>query len=201
MSRLRIAESDPVGPHQEASPAAGAHPVGTHHVEVHRVVAEDWRAHRALRLEMLAADPDAFWADPEEVRARTAAQWREEIAGPRIHLQARDGDEVLGGIALLPEGYTPEHEIPEDRAHIVSLWVRPEARGRGVSAVLLRHLSTLALAMGRPDLRLDVDETNAPARALYERLGFRTTGAREPRESRGTAWVEYAFRAERLQEI
>ena len=167
-------------------------------VEVHRVLPEEWRAHRDLRLDMLEADPDAFWADLSEVRSRTEEQWREEIVGPRIHLQARAGDEVLGGIALLPEGYTPEHPIPEDCSHIVSLWVRPTARGRGISTLLLRHLAQLAISLGRPKLSLDVDETNTSAQAVYERLGFRATGEREPREGRDSAWVEHVIDAEQL---
>lgn len=167
-------------------------------VEVHRVLPEQWRAHRDLRLDMLEADPDAFWADLGEVRSRTEEQWREEIAGPRIHLQARAGETVLGGIALLPEGYTPEHPIPADRSHIVSLWVRPAARGRGLSTLLLRSVAELAISIGRPELSLDVDETNASARAVYERLGFRATGEREPREGRDSAWIEYMLGAEEL---
>src|SRR5699024_2652907 len=106
-------------------------------------------------------------------------------------LQARSGGDVLGGIALLPAGYTPENAIPEDRAHIVSLWVRPEARGQGVSRPLFEAVARLTLELGRPDLRLDVDESNRPAQRLYERLGFTATGARDPREGRSTAWVEY----------
>lgn len=168
-------------------------------LRIHRVRTEDWASHRALRLDMLAADPDAFWADPAQARARTAAQWRAEIAGPRIHLQARGAaGKVLGGIALLPAGYTPEHVIPEDRAHIVSLWVRPQTRGRGVSGRLLDALARIAIERGRGDLRLDVDESNIAARRLYERLGFTATGARDPRAGRSTAWVEYAIRAEHL---
>lgn len=167
-------------------------------VEVHRVLPEQWRAHRDLRLDMLEADPDAFWANLGEVRSRTEEQWREEIAGPRIHLQARVGETVLGGIALLPEGYTPEHPIPADRSHIVSLWVRPAARGRGLSTLLLRSVAELAISIGRPELSLDVDETNASARAVYERLGFRATGEREPREGRDSAWIEYMLGAEEL---
>ena len=169
-------------------------------LRIHRVGAEDWVSHRDLRLDMLSADPDAFWADLDEVRARTAQQWREEIAGPRLHLQARRGPDVLGGIALLPTGYTPAHPIPADRAHIVSLWVRPEARGSGVSRPLFAALARLSLELGRPDLRLDVDESNVVAQRLYERLGFAATGARDPRQGRSTAWVEYAIRAERLLE-
>ncbi|ATG52235.1 GNAT family N-acetyltransferase [Brachybacterium vulturis] len=169
-------------------------------LRVHRVGAEDWESHRTLRLDMLGADPDAFWADPDEARARTAQQWRAEIAGPRLHLQARRGHTVLGGIALLPAGYTPEHPIPPDRAHIVSLWVRPEARGRGISRLLFAALARLSLDLGRPDLRLDVDESNHAAQRLYERLGFAATGERDPRPGRSTAWVEYAIRTEHLLE-
>lgn len=167
-------------------------------LRIHRVTGEDWISHRDLRLDMLAADPEAFWADPAEARRRDERQWRLEIAGPRLHLQARRAGSVLGGIALLPAGYTPEHAIPADRAHIVSLWIRPAARGTGVSGALLASLARLSLELGRPDLRLDVDDTNLPAQRLYERLGFTATGAREPRESRGTSWVEYAIHADQL---
>lgn len=165
---------------------------------LHRVRPEDWRSHRALRLDMLEADPDAFWADPAEARSRDERTWREEIAGPRLHLQARRGSEVLGGIALLPAGYTPEHEIPADRAHVVSLWVRPSARGLGVSRLLLAGIAELSLALGRPCLHLDVDSANTSAQALYRHLGFTATGARDPREGRTTAWVEYEIDAHRL---
>lgn len=167
-------------------------------LRIHRVTGADWISHRELRLDMLASDPEAFWADPAEARRRDEQQWRAEIAGPRIHLQARSEHSVLGGIALLPAGYTPEHPIPADRAHIVSLWIRPAARGTGVSRALLAALARLSLHLGRPDLRLDVDDTNAPAQRLYQRLGFTVTGAREPREGHGTSWVEYAIHAERL---
>ena len=193
MSQHRGAAPHTVEPARAALDDAAPLPV-----EVHRVLPEQWRAHRELRLDMLEADPDAFWADLAEVRSRTEAQWREEIAGPRIHLQARAGETVLGGIALLPEGYTPEHPIPEDRSNIVSLWVRPTARGRGISTLLLRSVAELAISIGRPQLSLDVDDTNTSARAVYERLGFRATGQREPREGRDSAWIEYVLGAEEL---
>ena len=133
-----MSQQHSAAPHTAEPARAALDDAGPLPVEVHRVLPEQWRAHRDLRLDMLEADPDAFWADLGEVRSRTEAQWREEIAGPRIHLQARAGETVLGGIALLPEGYTPEHPIPEDRSNIVSLWVRPTARGRGISTLLLR---------------------------------------------------------------
>lgn len=177
------------------TPGTGAGAVG---VEIHRVGPEDWAAHRALRLEMLRTDPDAFWASLAELEGWTEEQWRADTAGPRLHLQARSGEVVLGGIGVLPEGYTPEHLLPEDAAHLVSMWVHPAARGRGVSALLLRGAAQVALELGRPRLLLDVDARNLTARRSYERSGFRATGATDPRDGTDSHWVEYAADAAEL---
>ena len=183
--------TDGAGPAQQG-PGAVA-------VTVARVQPEDWAAHRELRLEMLADAPDAFWASLEAVRARTERQWRQEIRGPRIHLQARRGGEVVGGIAVLPQGYTPEHHIADHEIILVSLWVRPAARGAGVSRALFAAAAQLALDMGRPTVLLEVDDGNGPARRLYDRLGFVETGVRHPRPATGGAWVEYTIHAQDLR--
>ena len=56
---------------------------------------------------------------------------------------------------------------------IQSVYVRPEARGRGVYKVLYEHARAEAVAAGAAGLRLYVDLRNARARAVYERLGMR----------------------------
>lgn len=167
-------------------------------VSVVRVGPEEWAAHRDLRLDMLRDAPEAFWASLEEVRARTEQQWRQELRGPRIHLQVRRGTEVLGGIAVLPEGYTPEHPIADHEIILASLWVRPAVRGSGVSRALLDAAARLSLDLGRPTVLLEVDDGNEPARGLYERLGFVETGVRHPRQAGGGAWVEYTITARDL---
>lgn len=177
------------------SPQGGA---GAVDVSVVRVGPDDWTTHRDLRLDMLRDAPEAFWASLEEVRVRTEEQWRQEIRGPRIHLQARRGPEVLGGIAVLPQGYTPEHPIADDEIILASLWVRPAVRGTGASRALLDAAARLSLHLGRPTLLLEVDDGNGPARRLYERLGFRETGVRHPRQATGGAWVEYTIAAQDL---
>ncbi|WP_232820405.1 GNAT family N-acetyltransferase [Brachybacterium sp. YJGR34] len=156
-----------------------------------RVGPEDWERHRDLRLAMLRDAPEAFWADPAEVARRSEEEWRAELAGPRLHLQARRAQEVLGGIGVLPEGYVPQEPIPEDHAHVVSMWVTPAARGGGLSALLMRAAAALALEIGRPHLTLDVDSANARAQRSYVRLGFVPTGRTDPREGHVTSWVEY----------
>ena len=55
------------------------------------------------------------------------------------------------------------------------LFVAPCARGRGVGARLLAAVAERARAEGCREVRLDVVDGN-PARALYERHGFRPSG-------------------------
>jgi GNAT superfamily N-acetyltransferase len=55
------------------------------------------------------------------------------------------------------------------------LYVRDSARGTGVGRALLSECIALARARGCRRIELDVQEANAPARALYERNGFSST--------------------------
>lgn len=66
-----------------------------------------------------------------------------------------------------------------DEAEILSVAVATKQRGRGFSRDLLRtHLGHLA-GQGVKTVFLEVEENNRPARALYERAGFRVVGRRE----------------------
>jgi putative acetyltransferase len=63
---------------------------------------------------------------------------------------------------------------------IESLFVDPAVHGRGVGRLLIRHFA----ALGDGELRVEVNEQNARARAFYERLGFRIEG-RSPNDGDG----------------
>lgn len=66
-----------------------------------------------------------------------------------------------------------------DEAEILSIAVAASHRGRGLSRGLLHgHLGHLA-GRGVRTVFLEVEETNAPARRLYERMGFAGAGRRE----------------------
>jgi len=60
------------------------------------------------------------------------------------------------------------------------MWVAPTVRRQGTARALLRVLAGWARERGADVLNLHVTATNAPATALYERLGFHATGATEP---------------------
>jgi [ribosomal protein S18]-alanine N-acetyltransferase len=66
-----------------------------------------------------------------------------------------------------------------DEGEVLTVAVNKEHRKQGVAAGLLEvHLSALMMARVR-QLFLEVDETNAPARALYAKFGFVEKGRRE----------------------
>ena len=65
-------------------------------------------------------------------------------------------------------------------AWVFGMWVEPDVRRQGTARVLLRALAGWARERGADVLNLHVVATNAPAIALYERLGFHATGATEP---------------------
>jgi GNAT superfamily N-acetyltransferase len=57
------------------------------------------------------------------------------------------------------------------------MWVAPEARGRGVGALLIAtSIEWLARHHPGMTLLLEVVETNLPARRLYERCGVTLVG-------------------------
>ena len=59
--------------------------------------------------------------------------------------------------------------------HLANIVLRPNARGQGVGAVLIRYLQSTAERQGRA-VTLKVFRSNPRARAFYERHGFEATG-------------------------
>jgi len=69
-----------------------------------------------------------------------------------------------------------QNEVDNERFLIDSICVAPPMRGRGIGTALLEALCAEGTRRGYPAIRLDVIDTNARARALYQRLGFETVG-------------------------
>jgi GNAT superfamily N-acetyltransferase len=63
---------------------------------------------------------------------------------------------------------------------LVSLWVRPHARGLGIGSALVDAVLRWARGHGHGRVHLWVAETNDSARGLYQRCGFTPTGERQP---------------------
>ena len=81
---------------------------------------------------------------------------------------AEDGGAVQGTAALAQkDGY----------GEVKSMFVAPDARGRGVARALLARIEAEARDLGLPLLRLETGNLLEAAIALYEAQGFRRCGA------------------------
>lgn len=134
-----------------------------------RLGPDDWQRLRAVRLAALAADPDAFSRSLAEEQDLAEDRWRERLSGPAATwVAALDGQDG-GLVTCLPDS----HEgLPE----LVSLWVSPSARGRGVGAALVAAAASFARDGGASQLRLWLADSNAAGLTLYDRLGATPTG-------------------------
>ena len=101
----------------------------------------------------------------------TADMIRSELNNPScLYLAAVDGDTLVGYIGV---------QTVLDEGYINNVAVRPEYRRRGIAAALISLLAEQAQAIGLAFMTLEVRESNAPAIALYEKLGFTTVGRRK----------------------
>lgn len=101
----------------------------------------------------------------------TADMIRSELNNPScLYLAAVDGDTLVGYIGV---------QTVLDEGYINNVAVHPEYRRRGIAAALISLLAEQAQAIGLAFLTLEVRESNAPAIALYEKLGFTTVGRRK----------------------
>lgn len=90
----------------------------------------------------------------------------------------RDGD----GHVLACGQYAAEAEL----VGLYDVFTDEAARGQGLATLLCRRLLALAVACGARTGYLQVDAENAPARAIYHRLGFRDGYAYHYRQAPGT---------------
>lgn len=166
-------------------------------VRVDEVPEREWRIWRDLRIDALVDAPYAFGETIERARARTEQEWRSwwqdqaaGLVGPRYIARA-DGVPAAMASICFPDEFGKEPLL-------ISMWVSPSARGRGLGRLLLDACVEYCLRTGRPRLLLGVVDDNLPARRLYERYGFAYTGSSEPLHSDPTKlvlWMEKAVGA------
>ena len=108
--------------------------------------------------------------EPQAVVATEADFLRDGFGpDPRFRALIADVDGAPAGFALFFTSYSTwrgHHGI-----RLEDLYVTPELRGQGIGKALLARVAQIAVAEGCPRLEWDVLDWNAPAIAVYERLG------------------------------
>jgi len=100
-------------------------------------------------------------------------------AGALVGYPLGDEPEMIDD--AVPVLLVPLHELMNMATgtwYVHALAAYPEHRGRGIGSALLAEAEKLAASAGVPGLSLIVTDTNAGARRLYERSGFREAARR-----------------------
>ena len=148
-------------------------------IDVHRLSADEWSRLRAIRLRALTDAPDAFATTFGETAARPVEAWRQQLLDLPTFIAIDDSADV-GMVRCARD------ETNTETAWLISMWVDPEVRRRGVGGVLVDAVIDWARHSGMKRVLLDVGDHNAPAISLYMSKGFRSTGVQScmppPRE-------------------
>ncbi|MET0780270.1 MAG: GNAT family N-acetyltransferase [Microbacterium sp.] len=156
-------------------------------VAVRRVRVSESARVRSIRLEALS-DPAAgiaFLETREQAESQPDEFWRERTAGVAFgesaaQFVAEAGRDWVGTLTvLIPEPGGVDYfgrPTVAGRALVVSVYVRPSHRSRGVLDALMDAAAEWARERGDSELVLDVHGDNARAQRAYTRLGFTATG-------------------------
>jgi GNAT superfamily N-acetyltransferase len=142
--------------------------------QIREVGADGWQAMRDIRLAALRDAPDAFASTYEREAAFAEADWQRRIAGGGNFLA------YAPELGTAPAGIVGGFPAAPGTVELVSLWVRPHARGHGIGQVLIETVVGWARAGSSSRVHLWVAENNHHARRLYERCGFSPTAERQP---------------------
>lgn len=139
---------------------------------------DEWRRWREVRLRMLRDDADFFSTRYDDMVREPEATWRDWVAGAaageeKTLLVAEEDGRWLGVVGAFAR-------VDPLEVQLISMWIDPAARGRGLAQKLIRAVAAWALGRGSSRVVLFVQEANTPAQALYEKAGFRRTGDRAP---------------------
>jgi ribosomal protein S18 acetylase RimI-like enzyme len=140
-------------------------------VELREIGPDAWQTWRSVRLDALREAPDAFssrlahWQGAGDAEAR----WRGRLEAVPFN--------VVAFLDARPVGQASgTGRDSEGKVELISLWVAPEARGRGVGDALTAAVIAWARRQGARRVALQVRRANDRAVALYARQGFAPTG-------------------------
>ena len=136
---------------------------------------DDLELFAALEAEVFAEDPWTPYMIAEELSSPASRYW---IA------TYESGDVVgYGGV-----------KVGGDQADVMTIGVRPHARGQGIGATILGELLAWSREAGAREIFLDVRPSNEGAIGLYESRGFVEIG-RRPRYFRNPVEEAVEMRA------
>ena len=136
---------------------------------IKRLIPDQWKILKQVRLEALEDTPDAFGSTLEKASQYDESDWQKGLRR----------DDCITYVALLNED-SPIGLIVgapyDEKAGLYAMWVNPRYRKKGVGSCLVDAVIEWARESGFSDILLDVADDNVSAIALYKSKGFIPTG-------------------------
>jgi len=148
---------------------------------VRRVRPDEAAVFKAFRLRALADAPDAFATTTAQALAMPESVWIERVTNGAAGIMSvlLIGVDAASNRWLGMTGSYVEDGEPTI-ANVISVWVAPEARRRGVARALQAAALAWAVSRRAQQQQLWVASNNDAARTLYLAEGFTLTGATLP---------------------
>jgi len=160
-------------------------------VAPHVMNEEEWVVLREMRLAALREAPEAFLSSYSEESAYKEREWRAEFRRGEWTVEVRNEKPI----AFI--GVTREQRTPPGECYLEYMWVSPGFRRHGVATDLMKNVLRRLLSRGFVTIWLWVLDGNEPARRLYEKCGFTSTGLTQSahrRPSRSEELMRLIFR-------
>lgn len=139
-------------------------------MRIDRLAADEVGRFKEIRLEALRDSPTAFGTTFASASTWTDAEWSHLYGSIVVFVAVLDDEDV----GMVRGG------VKHGAASLGSLWVRSDARRRGVAFALLQRVTSWAATERFSEISLAVGMHQKAARRLYESVGFVATGRSLP---------------------
>jgi len=140
-------------------------------IEIISLKPEDWKQYRDLRLKALKEEPQAFGSTYEDNCKHPDEYWKQRLEDTYTKNTQWLVFAKLNGILVGMAGGFAEKE--SDNAHVIAVYVTPEARRKGISKLLMKEL-VVKIKTNKliRKVTVDVNPEQVAAYNLYKNSGF-----------------------------
>lgn len=140
-------------------------------VEIVKLRVGEWPLYKQIRVEAVTDSPQAFGSNRDQQLAHPDSFWQQRLEEAERGEQqwllfARSGKDLVGMIGAYGEEETPQE------ATVISVYVTPSARGKGISTLLMRAILDELKKAGIHKVWIGVNIQQKAALHLYQKTGF-----------------------------